>query len=166
MPKEYYKKLVKQNIDINIKDQKNYISKLMLTNDLNTYNDLYDIDKITIDFELTKYEIENIDNFLSINKNLTSIYLNSYTLQNTENILKILKKHNKKNITIYLDETAIKDIKPLKKLKKRYKTNKVCYTITCQFNLIKKPLFLIKLYINKMVILLFKKCAVKEGKRC
>lgn len=104
-------------------------SEFIKINDINTFSDVFNKDKITIGEYLTNEDVNDLICFLNNNKNLKKIELKKYNKKNLEATLTLLKENNLKNINIiiYEDNTTTKnilgDIKLFDKLNKEYSVN-------------------------------------------
>ena len=104
-------------------------SDFMRYNNINTYSDLYNKDKITIDSCLTTYDVDDIMFFINTNKNLRKIVMLDYNKTNLLAFLKIIKEKELKKITIIINQndtnlkSIMDDIKYLEKLSKDYEVN-------------------------------------------
>ena len=106
-----------------------FTSDFMNYNNINTYSDLCNKEKIVIDSYLTKYDVDDIIYFFKENDNLKKIVLIGYNKSNLLAFLDMIKQNNHKNITIFIYEDSntsndiISDIPLFNKLKKKYKVN-------------------------------------------
>ena len=110
-------------------------SNFMKNNNINTYSEIYNKEKIIIDEYLSEYDIDDIIYFFNTNKNLKKIVLKRYSRQNLETILKFLYKNHLKKVTIVIYEDSsttkliLSDINKFSKLNKKYNVNiKVKYS--------------------------------------
>ena len=85
---------------ITILTRKQYCNDTYLyrLNSINTYSDIYYKKDITIDKLLQKKDLNQLEEFLKINKFLKIIYLKYFNKENINEILNIIKKKNKKII--------------------------------------------------------------------
>ncbi len=106
-----------------------FTSDFMNYNNINTYSDLCNKEKIVIDSYLTKYDVDDIIYFFKENDNLKKIVLIGYNKSNLLAFLDMIKQNNHKNITIFIYEDSntsndiISDMPLFNKLKKKYKVN-------------------------------------------
>lgn len=104
-------------------------SDFLKYNDINTYSELFNKEKIIIDEYLTDYDIDDLIYFFNTNKNLKKIELKRYSRQNLETILKFLDKNSLRKVTIVIYENSsttkliLGDINLFNKLNKKYNVN-------------------------------------------
>lgn len=117
-------------------------------NNINTYSDLYYKKHITIDKLLQKKDLNKLEEFIKINKELKLIYLKYFNKENIISILNIINKYNKKNIKIEIieNDSNIKDIlnnmeSIKRKNKKIIKRNKIYFKIRYEDKYIKNNVF-------------------------
>lgn len=110
-------------------------SDFMNYNDINTYSDLYNKDKIVIDSYLTTHDVDDIIFFFKTNKNIKKVIIRGYTKSNLITFVKIIKENCNDRVSIILiqDDNNIKelmkDVKFFDKLSKDNNINiKIKYT--------------------------------------
>lgn len=104
-------------------------SNFLKINNINTYSELYNKDKIIIDEYLSQNDVNDMIYFFSNNINLKKIEFKRYSNQNLVTILKFLKQNGVKKVNIILWESELttnellKDVKHFEKLNKEYNVN-------------------------------------------
>ena len=101
-------------------------SNFLKNNNISTYSELHNKDRIVIDEFLNDDDIDDMVYFFNTNINLKKIEFKRYSRQNLVTILKFLKKNSVKNVNIIIYETSLtteeilKDVKAFDKLNKQY----------------------------------------------
>jgi len=101
-------------------------SDFFKNNNISTYSELYNKEKITIDEYLSGDDVDDMVYFFNTNVNLKKIIFKRYSNQNLITILKLLKKNNLKNVNVIIYETKLTtnelltDVKTFDKLNKEY----------------------------------------------
>lgn len=101
-------------------------SNFLKNNNINTYSELYNKDKIIIDEYLSFEDIDDMVYFFNTNVNLKKITFKRYSNQNLITILKLLKKNNVKNVNVIIYENnfttqeLLNDVKTFDKLNREY----------------------------------------------
>jgi len=104
-------------------------SNFFKNNNIFTFSDLYNKDKIIIEEILDLEDIDDMIYFFETNVNLKKIIFKRYSNQNLLTILNYLKKNNVKNVSIIIYESEkttnnlLKDIKLFNQLNKKYNVN-------------------------------------------
>lgn len=104
-------------------------------NNIKTYSQLCNKDKILIDSNLTYNDVDDIIYFFKTNNNLKKIYIKGYNRNNLLAFLKMLKENNFKKVKIILidnikvNKNIIEDSKLFNKINKKYNvTIKIKYS--------------------------------------
>lgn len=103
-------------------------SEFMHYNNINTFSDLYNKDKIVIDSYLTTYDVDDIIFFLKTNKKLKKIILRGYIKSNLVSFVNLILENNLDKVTIIIlqDDNNIKDLmKDIKLFDKLCKKNNI-----------------------------------------
>lgn len=101
-------------------------SDFFKNNDISTYSQLFNKDKIVIHEYLSEDDVNDMVYFFNTNVNLLKIEFKRYSKQNLITILKLLKRNNVKNVTIIIYENKattqdiMKDIKDFDIISKQY----------------------------------------------
>lgn len=104
-------------------------STFIKINNINTFSDVFNKDKIIIWDYLTEEDVNDLICFLDTNKVLKKIEFRKYNRKNLEATLSLLKQNNLKKITIIIYENEetidelLKDIKLFDKFNKEYNVN-------------------------------------------
>ena len=104
-------------------------SNFFKINDINTYSELYNKDRIIIDEYLSQSDVDDMVYFFSNNIHLKKIEFKRYSNQNLVTILKFLKQNGVKKVNIILWENELttnellNDVKHFEKLNKEYNVN-------------------------------------------
>lgn len=104
-----------------------FLSNFMKNNNINTYSSLCNKDKISIDGNISKYDIEDLKYFFQKNKNLDRIFITNYLKNSLIKILELLNENKITSITIivcenrYITNEILNDIQLFEKLSKKYK---------------------------------------------
>ena len=104
-------------------------SNFVKINNINTFSDVFNKEKIIINEQLTNQDVNDLICFINSNKNLKKIEFKKYNKKNLEATLSLLKENNLKkiNILIYEDKETttdiIRDINLFDKLNKEYSVN-------------------------------------------
>ena len=137
-----------KHINITIREKKQFASRFMIENMLNTYSDIYYKKSIILTDNYNEKELEVIKNFLSINNKLKIVRFIKFSNESLAVILNELRNHNEKNITIIIDEKGndlnqiYKTVPYLKKTFKKYiNDNNIKFKINYSFEYKKKNFF-------------------------
>jgi len=104
-------------------------SNFIKINNIDTFSDVFNKEKIIICDYLTKEDVNDLICFLNNNKNLKKIEFKRYNRKNLEATLSLLKKNNLKKINILIYENndttkeILNDIKLFNKLNNEYGVN-------------------------------------------
>ncbi len=122
--KQILNNLKNKDIKVTLKNEITFANTFMKDNNFNTHADLYGKTHITFNKVPNKYDLDDFQNFLKLNKSLNTINVKKYDDIALANILGILLNNKRKNITINIYENnndIASKLKTLKKMKKRYK---------------------------------------------
>jgi len=104
-------------------------SNFFKINNISTYSEIYNKDKIIIDEYLNQNDVDDMVYFFSNNINLKKIEFKRYSNQNLITILKFLKQNGVKKVSIILWENELttndllNDVKHFEKINKEYNVN-------------------------------------------
>ncbi len=129
IPEYIFELLDKANIIPESRDEILFTSNFMELNKLNNYASLFYKYIITLEFPLSKEDLEDFNTFCKINKNLRIININLPDRHTMESIISLLKEYNKKNITIVI-HSDITDLNLIEYLQKNNKVLKRKYNIS------------------------------------
>ncbi len=126
-------------MNIKVRNETLFMSTFMNDNDIHSISDMYYKRTILINNDFNNIDINDLETFLNINKNLRIIKVNHYIYINLENIIHLLHKYNKNKviIEIIIDENNEKVItKETKKINKLAFNNyvKVKFKYTNDYN--------------------------------
>lgn len=106
-----------------------FTSEFMEYNNIKTYSQIFNKEKITIDGFLDDVELDDLDYFFKENERLKKILIKKYNKKNLVSILKLLRSYCSKKILIIIYEdkettdAIIKDVDFFRKLEKQYNIN-------------------------------------------
>lgn len=122
--KQMLNNLKNKGIKVILKNEITFINTFMKDNNFNTHADLYGKTHITFNKIPNEYDLDDFNNFLKLNKSLTTVDIKKYDDIALAKILGILLKNKRKHVTINIYENnndIVDRIKTFKKIKKRYK---------------------------------------------
>lgn len=103
-----------------------FISEFMKLNDIKTYSQLCNKEKITINGFIDNIELDDLVYFFKVNEKLKRVLITEYNQKNLLLILKLLEENNFKKISIIILENSkitdfiIKDVNLFSRLEKKY----------------------------------------------
>ena len=125
LPNIILTKFEKNKIDTRLEVKS--ISNFLKINNIKTYSDLYNKDKIIINDELFEDDVRDLVYFLENNRNLRKVIFDEYNRKNFEATIFYINKNNLKNVTIIIKENSntteqiLKDLSVFDAYKKKYK---------------------------------------------
>ncbi len=129
IPEYLFEMLDKTNVIPESRDEILFTSNFMELNKLNNYASLFYKYIITLEFPMSKEDLEDFNTFCKINKNLKMININLPDRHTLEAVISLLKEYNKKNVTIVVN-SDITDLGLIEYLQKNNKLLKKKYNIS------------------------------------